>query len=114
MAIETLSKIHEIRKAWATARSAMYLTCQKINELEEQLAQARAYKRQLQQNLTTLEIEEKSILGEIKTCKPTKTIFKTDLEKAITKFVNTAFFNLTKDGKAKMVKNLLNKALTTS
>jgi len=109
-----LNKIHEIRKAWQTNRSSMYLTCQKINELEEQLAQSRAHKRQLQQNLTTLEIEEKSILGEIKTCKPAKTVFKSDLEKAITKFVNTAFFNLTKEGKAEMVKNLLDKALNAN
>lgn len=111
MAIDNLSKIHEIRKAWQTARSEMFLTCQKINELEESLAQARADKRMLQQKLTTLEVDEKLILGEIKPCKPAKTVFKTDLEKAITKFVRVAFFNLSKEDKASMVEKLLNDAM---
>lgn len=104
---DNLATIHEIRKAWQTNRSAMYITCQKINELEEQLAQARAHKRQIQQNLTTLEIEEKSILGEIKTYKPAKTIFKTNLEKAITTFVNKTFSQLSKPEKATMIETML-------
>lgn len=111
MTIDILSKIHEIRKAWTTARSRMFLTCQKINELEESLAQARASKRNLQQILTTLEVEEKLILGEIKDVKPAKTVFKTDLEKAITNFVKVAFFDLPKEAKATMVRELLEKAI---
>lgn len=111
MSIESLSKIHEIRKSWQTTRTQMFLTCQKINEIEESLSQAKAAKRLLQQKITELEVLEKELIGNIKPIKPTKTVFKTSLEKAITSFVKNAFGHLSKEEKTTMIQNLLKEAI---
>ena len=106
-----MPQIHEIRKSWQTTRTQMFLTCQKINEIEESLSQAKAAKRLLQQKLTELEVLEKELIGNIKPIKPTKTVFKTPLEKAITSFVKNAFGHLSKEEKSTMVQNLLKEAI---
>ena len=101
---DTMSKVHEIRREWQQVRSRMYLTCQKINELEEELAQARASKRTLQRELTSLEVEEKELLGEIKYCGPAKAI---KVKMAISACVKESFSHLTKEEKEELVKSLL-------
>ena len=101
---DTMSKVHEIRREWQQVRSKMYLTCQKINELEEELAQARASKRSLQRELTSFEVKEKELLGEVKCCGPSKAA---KVEKAISAAVKESFSHLTKEGKEELVKSLL-------
>ena len=100
---EVMSKVHDIRKKWQTQRSRMYLTCQKINELEEELAQAKASKRTLQRELTSLEIKEKELLGEVKYCGPAKA---TKVEKAISTCVKESFSHLSQNEKEELVKSL--------
>ena len=101
---DTMSKVHEIRRKWQQLRSEMYLTCQKINELEEALAQAKASKRTFQRELTSLEIKEKELLGEVKYCGPAKAI---KVEKVISECVKESFSNLTRREKEELVKSLL-------
>ena len=101
---DTLSKVHEIRREWQQVRSEMYLTCQKINELEEALAQARASKRTFQRKLTFLEVKEKELLGEVKYCDPAKA---TKVKKAISACVKESFSYLTQGEKEELVKSLL-------
>lgn len=101
---EIMSKVHEIRREWQQVRSKIYLTCQKINELEEELAQARASKRIFQRELTSLEVKEKELLGEIKCCGPSKS---TKVEKAISTCVKESFSHLTQSEKEELVKSLL-------
>ena len=112
MRTEDLNKLHEIRKTWKAVKTKMVFTHQKIREMEDLLTQAKADKRRLQQELISLEIEEKYLLGEVKTCKPPKTVFKTDLEKAITKFVKITYFYLSKEDKDAMVKKILADVMT--
>ena len=101
---EVISKVHEIRREWQETRSKMYLACQKINELEEELAQTRSSKRTLQRELTTLEVKEKELLGEIKSCGPAKAI---KVEKAISACVKESFSHLTQGEKEELVKSIL-------
>ena len=101
---DTMSKVHEIRREWQQVRSKMYLTCQKINELEEELAQTRASKRTLQRELTSLEVKEKELLGEVMHCGPSKTA---KVEKAISTCVKESFSHLTQGEKEELVKSLL-------
>ena len=101
---DTMSKVHEIRREWQQVRSKMYLTCQKINELEEELAQTRASKRSLQRELTSLEVKEKELLGEVKYCGPSKV---TKVKKAISACVKESFSYLTQEEKDELVKSLL-------
>ena len=99
---DTMSKVHEIRREWQTQRSKMYLVCQKINELEEELAQARASKRALQRELTSLEVMEKELLGEVKHCGSAKAT-----SKVVTSSVKESFSHLTQGEKEELVKSLL-------
>ena len=101
---EVMSKVHNIRREWQETRSKMYLACQKINELEEELAQSRALKRTLQRELTTLEVKEKELLGEIKSCGPAKAI---KVEKVISTCVKESFSHLTQGEKEELVKSIL-------
>ena len=101
---DTMSKVHEIRREWQQVRSKMYLTCQKINELEEELAQTRASKRTLQRELTSLEVKEKELLGEVKYCGPSKTV---KVEKAISTCVKESLSHLTQGEREELVKSLL-------
>ena len=101
---DTMSKVHEIRREWQETRSKMFLTCQKINELEEELAQTRASKRSLQRKLTSLEVKEKELLGEVKYCGPSKSA---KVEKAISACVKESFSHLTQGEKEELVKSLL-------
>ncbi len=107
MQTEILAKTHEIRKDWQTIKSRIYLEHQKIQELEQQLKNSRNNKKLFQQELTRLEIKEKELLGKVKDIKSTKKVFKTDLEKAITTFVNKAFSQLSKPKKDLMIKTML-------
>ena len=102
-----MSKVHEIRREWQTQRSKMYLVCQKINELEEELAQARASKRALQRELTSLEVQEKELLGEVKHCGSAKATSKIKLSKVVTSSVKESFSHLTQGEKEELVKSLL-------
>ncbi len=101
---EVMSKVHRIRYEWQIQRSKMYLVCQKINELEEELAQARASKRILQRELTSLEIKEKELLGKVKYCGPAKSI---KVEKAISACVKESFSHLIQEKREELVKSLL-------
>ena len=96
--------ITEVRIKWATTREAMRTTCDQINQLEDELASARSVKRNLQRELTELEVREKELLGEIKYCGPSKTA---KVEKAISTCVKESFSNLTQREKEELVKSLL-------
>ena len=104
---DTMSKVHEIRREWQTQRSKMYLVCQKINELEEELAQAKASKRAIQRELTSLEVQEKELLSEVKYLGPAKAASKMKLAKAVTSSVKESFSHLTQGEKEELVKSLL-------
>ena len=96
--------ITEIRIKWATIREAMCTTCAQINQLEDELASARSVKRNLQRELTELEVREKELLGEVKYCGPAKV---TKVKKAISACVKESFSHLTQGEKEELVKSLL-------
>lgn len=103
----TLDQVHSIRKEWQTLRSQMYLTCQKINELEEELAQARSTKRSVQQSLISLEVQEKELLGQIQYCGKAKDATKIKVKKALSASITEAFMQLPKEEKDSLVASLL-------
>ena len=102
-----LSTVHEIRKEWQTTRSKMFLTCQKINELEQELAQARADKRAIQHHLISLETREKELLGEVKQCGFAHDTLKIKIRKAVSSSIKESLSSLSKSEKEELVKSLL-------
>lgn len=100
-------ELSAIRKEWATIRSQLHLTHQKINCIEEELAQARSSKRDLQFKLTQLEIREKEILGEIKYLGRAESARKIKIVKAVSNSIKEAFDSMSDQDKATLVNSLL-------
>ena len=96
-----------LRVEWAQLRSQLHLTCQKINSIEEELAQTRFKKRDLQVKLTQLEIREKEILGQIKYCGRAEVARKTKVATVVTSSVKEAFSQMSDKEKADLVNSLL-------
>jgi predicted nucleic acid-binding Zn-ribbon protein len=99
--------ITEVRIRWATTREAMRTTCIHINQLEDELASARSTKRNLQRELTELEIREKELLGQIKYCGSSVEARKSKVAKSVTSSVKEAFSGLSDEAKAELVKEIL-------
>lgn len=99
--------ITEVRIRWATAREAMRNTCTHINQLEDELASAKSTKRNLQRELTELEVREKELLGQIKFCGSSIEARKTKVAKSVTSSVKEAFTGLSDEAKAELVKEIL-------
>lgn len=100
-------ELKALRIEWAQLRSQLHLTCQKINYLEEDLAQSRSKKRDLQFKLTALELREKEILGEVKYLGRAETSRKTKLTTALSNSVKEAFASMSDKEKADLVNSLL-------
>ena len=99
--------ITEVRIRWATTREAMRTTCDHINQLEDELASAKSTKRNLQRELTELEIREKELLGQIKYCGSSVEARKSKVAKSVTSSVKEAFSGLSDEAKAELVKEIL-------
>jgi hypothetical protein len=100
-------ELSTLRVEWAQVRSQLHLTCQRINCIEEELAQARSLKRDLQFKLTQLEVREKEILGEVKYLGRAESSRKTKVTQAISNSVKEAFANMSDTDKAALVNSLL-------
>jgi len=111
MTTSTLTQVHNIRKEWSTVRSRMFLTCQKINELEEELSQTRALKRKLQQELISMEVSEKELLSQIQHIGKAKDTIKLKVGKAISASITEAFSVLSEEDKKSLVNSLLEEIL---
>lgn len=99
--------ITEVRIKWATTREAMRTTCAHINQLEDELASAKSTKRNLQRELTELEIKEKELLGQIKYCGSSIEARKSKITRVISSSVKEAFSSLSDEDKAELVKEIL-------
>ena len=99
--------ITQVRIRWATTREAMRTTCAHINQLEDELASARSTKRNLQRELTELEVKEKELLGQIKFCGSSIEARKSKVAKSVTSSVKEAFSGLSEEAKAELVKEIL-------
>lgn len=99
--------ITQVRIQWATTREAMRTTCAHINQLEDELASARSTKRNLQRELTELEVKEKELLGQIKYCGSSIEARKSKVAKSVTSSVKEAFSGLSDEAKAELVKEIL-------
>ena len=99
--------IAEVRIRWATAREAMRGTCAHINQLEDELASARSTKRNLQRELTELEIREKELMGQIKYYGTSVEARKAKASKVVASSVKEAFSGLSDEAKAELVKEIL-------
>lgn len=104
---DTMTKVHQIRKQWQTTRSQIFITCQKINELEEELAQARSSKRLYQRELIKLETSEKELLGEVKQCGFAHDTLKIKVRKAVSSSIKESLSSLSQSEKEELVKSLL-------
>lgn len=100
-------ELSALRVEWAQVRSQLHLTCQRINCIEEELAQARATKRDLQFKLTKLEVREKEILGEVKYCGRAEVARKTKVATVVASSVKEAFAQMSDKEKADLVNSLL-------
>lgn len=99
--------ITEVRIQWAATREAMRGTCAHINQLEDELASARSTKRNLQRELTELEIREKELMGQIKYCGSSIEARKAKASKVVASSVREAFSGLSDEAKAELVKEIL-------
>ena len=99
--------ITEVRIRWATAREAMRGTCAHINQLEDELASVRSTKRNLQRELTELEIREKGLMGQIKYYGTSVEARKAKASKVVASSVGEAFSGLSDEAKAELVKEIL-------
>lgn len=99
--------ITQVRIKWATTRESMRTTCDHINRLEDELASARSTKRNLQRELTELEIKEKELMGQIKYCGSSIEARKSKVAKSVTSSVKEAFSGLSDEAKAELVKEIL-------
>lgn len=100
-------ELSTLRVEWAQVRSQLHLTCQRINCIEEELAQARSLKRDIQFRLTKIEVREKEILGEVKYLGRAESARKTKLQTTISASVKEAFSNMSDQDKAALVNSLL-------
>lgn len=100
-------ELSTLRVEWAQLRSQLHLACQKINSLEEELAQTRSKKRDLQFRLTQLEVREKEILGEVKYCGRAEVARKTKVASVVASSVKEAFSQMSDKEKADLVNSLL-------
>lgn len=99
--------ITDVRIQWAATREAMRDTCTHINQLEDELASARSTKRNLQRELTELEVREKELLGQIKFCGSSTEARKQRVTKALSSSIKESFSSLSDDEKREMVKEIL-------
>lgn len=99
--------ITEVRIRWATTREAMSTTCAHINQLEDELASARSTKRNLQRELTELEVREKELMGQIKYCGSSIEARKAKASKVVASSIKESFSSLSDDEKREMVREIL-------
>lgn len=100
-------ELSTLRVEWSQLRSQLHLTCQRINCVEEELAQARSLKRDLQFKLTQLEVREKEILGEVKYLGRAESARKSKVTQVISSSVKEAFAGMSDQEKAALVNSLL-------